>query len=133
MPPAFHTVHRANLIALLAVMGLAASAAPAQTSPAFGPLGASTVATAQGDMPITDYLGLLRQIAPSAEQGARTYIAAVQLRCGRAPTTAELRQAISEGEGHPALMGLMRAAQLQDKAARDRLVAQVPCPSGAGR
>ena len=48
MPPAFHTVHRANLIALLAVMGLAASAAPAQTSPAFGPLGASTVATAGG-------------------------------------------------------------------------------------
>lgn len=133
MPPAIRTVRRARLAALLAAIGLAASAAPAQTSPAFGPLVASAAPAAQDEMPIADYLGLLRQIAPSAEQGARTYIAAVQLRCGRAPTTAELRQAISEGDGHPALMGLIRAAHLQDKAARDRLAAQVPCPRGAGR
>lgn len=133
MPPAIRTVRRAKLAALIAVTGLAANAAPAQTSPAFGPLGASSAAAAQDDMPIADYLGLLRQIAPSAEEGARTYIAAVQLRCGRAPTTAELRQAIANGEGHPALMGLIRAAYLQDKAARDRLAALVPCPRGARR
>ena len=84
-------------------------------------------------MPLADYLGLLRQIAPAAEQGARTYLAAAQLRCGRAPTTTELRQALSEGDGHPALMGLIRAAHQQDKAARDRWIAQIPCPRGAAR
>ena len=61
--------------------------------------------------------------APAAESGARTYLAALRLRCGRALTTAELRQAVSEGEGNPALMGLIRAAHQKDSAARDRLVA----------
>ena len=92
----------------------------------------STAAPAD-DMPLADYLGLLRQIAPAAEQGARTYLAAAQLRCGRAPTTTELRQALSEGDGHPALMGLIRAAHQQNKAARDRWIAQIPCPRGAAR
>ncbi len=118
---------RAGLGLLLAILAAASNPARGQTSPAFGPLGTpSTAAPA-------DYLGLLRQIAPAAEQGARTYLAAAQLRCGRAPTTAELRQALSEGDGHPALMGLIRAAHQQDKAARDRWIAQIPCPRGAAR
>jgi hypothetical protein len=84
-------------------------------------------------MPLADYLGLLKQIAPAAESGARTYLGALQLRCGRTLTTAELRQAVSEGEGNPALMGLIRAAYQKDAAARDRLVAQLPCPRGGTR
>ena len=123
----------ASVALLLLVLTGTSDPAPAQTSPAFGPLGAPSAATPTDDMPLADYLGLLRQIAPAAEQGARTYLAAVQLRCGRAPSTAQLRQALSEGGGHPALMGLIRAAHQQDKAARERWIAQIPCPQGAAR
>ncbi|MBS0500486.1 MAG: hypothetical protein JSR74_09160 [Proteobacteria bacterium] len=121
------------LAAFLLGNALVAGIALAQTSPAFGPLSAAPSQDASGDMPLADYLGLLKQIAPSAESGARTYLAAMQLRCGRALTTAELRQAVSEGEGNPALMGLIRAAHQKDTAARDRLVAQLPCPRGGAR
>lgn len=112
---------------------LATGAALAQTSPAFGPLSSAPGQGMTSDMPLADYLGLLKQIAPAAESGARTYLAAMQLRCGRALTTAELRHAVSEGEGNPALMGLIRAAHQKDTAARDRLVAQIPCPRGGTR
>ncbi|ABM41725.1 conserved hypothetical protein [Acidovorax sp. JS42] len=121
------------LAALLLGHALAAGVAQAQTSPAFGPLSATPSQDASGDMPLADYLGLLKQIAPSAESGSRTYLAALRLRCGRILTTAELRQAVSEGEGNPALMGLIRAAHQKDTAARDRLVAQLPCPRGGTR
>lgn len=112
---------------------LIAGAALAQTSPAFGPLPPAPSQDASGDMPLADYLGLLKQIAPAAESGARTYVAAMQLRCGRALTTTELRQAVSEGEGNLALMGLIRAAHQKDTAARDRLISQLPCPRGGAR
>lgn len=121
------------LAALLLGHALAASIAQAQTNPAFGPLSATPGQDTSGDMPLADYLGLLKQIAPAAESGARTYLGALQLRCGRTLTTAELRQAASEGEGNPALMGLIRAAYQKDAAARDRLVAQLPCPRGGTR
>ena len=46
----------------------AALAAEAPTNPAFGPLAAESSASAvsgpPGDMPMADYLGLLKQIAP---------------------------------------------------------------------
>lgn len=122
-----------TLAALLLGHALAASIAQAQTNPAFGPLSATPGQDTSGDMPLADYLGLLKQIAPAAENGARTYLGALQLRCGRTLTTAELRQAVSEGEGNPALMGLIRAAHQKDTAARDRLVAQLPCPRGGTR
>lgn len=121
------------LAAFLLGHALASGIALAQTSPAFGPLSAAPSQDASGDMPLADYLGLLKQIAPAAESGARTYLAAMQLRCGRSLNTAELRQAVSEGEGNPALMGLIRAAHQKDTAARDRLVAQFPCPRGGTR
>lgn len=121
-----------SIILLVACM-LLARTAQAHTSPAFGPLATMQGQDALGDIPMADYLGLLKQIAPSAESGARTYLAAVRLRCGRMLTTAELRQAVSEGEGNPALMGLIRAAHQNDTAARARLVAQLPCPAGAPR
>lgn len=121
------------LAALLLGQALAADTALAQTNPAFGPLSAAPGQDTSGDMPLADYLGLLKQIAPAAESGARTYLGALRLRCGRRLTTAELRQAVSEGEGNPALMGLIRAAHQKDTAARDRLLAQLPCPRGGTR
>ena len=123
----------ASLGLLLAILAAASNPGRAQTSPAFGPVSTPSTAAPADDMPLADYLGLLRQIAPAAEQGARTYLAAAQLRCGRAPTTTELRQALSEGDGHPALLGLIRAAHQQNTAARDRWIAQIPCPRGAAR
>ena len=83
------------LAALLLGHALATGTALAQTSPAFGPLSAAPGQDISGDMPLADYLGLLKQIAPAAESGARTYLGALQLRCDRALTTAELRQALT--------------------------------------
>ena len=80
----------ASLGLLLAILAAASNPGRAQTSPAFGPVSTPSTAAPADDMPLADYLGLLRQIAPAAEQGARTYLAAAQLRCGRAPTTTEL-------------------------------------------
>lgn len=123
----------------LAMLGLVIAAGPlaAQTTPAFGPgtdeAVSATASTGTPDMPLADYLGLLQQIAPAAEAGARTYLAAVQLRCRKALTTAELRQSFAEGDGHPILMGLVRAAHQQDRAARDRWIAQVRCTPGRPR
>lgn len=115
---------------LLSVAGCAALLSPcvhAQTSPAFGPLPSASSQAAAQDIPMADYLALLRQIAPAAEDGARTYLAATRLRCGREPSTGELRRAMSEGDGDPALIALIRAAQGRDAAARARLLAQFSC------
>lgn len=112
----------ATLIALGAVM-----TAHAQTSPVRGPI------TGANDMPLSDYLGLLQQIAPAAAEGSRVYLAAYRLQCGRTLGTAELRQAIAKEGGDPILMGLIRATQEQDMAARARLVRQIRCPAGGPR
>jgi hypothetical protein len=114
-----------SLLALCTVAALSVSS-PAAQSPVRGPL-------PRDDMPLADYLGLLAQIAPAAQEGAQTYLNAFQQRCGRAPGTAELRRAMSEGDGDPVLMGLIRAAHLRDTAARDSLVQQLRCPAGAAR
>ena len=102
---------------------LTGSAVLAQTSPARGPLAAAE------DIPMADYLALLRQIAPAAEDGARQYLALMQLHCAQAPTTEVLRRAISREGGDPVLMGLIRASQQQDMGARQRLARQFQCPS----
>jgi hypothetical protein len=116
---------------LLATLGiLAAPAVRAQISPARGPL---PVSGPDGDMPLADYLALLRQIAPAAEEGARDYIAAFAQRCGRPLTMAALRRAMAEGDGDPVLMGLIRARHLQDAAARERLAGQIRCPAKEAR
>lgn len=117
---------------LFATLGiLAGQAARAQTSPARGPLPAS--APDGDDMPLTDYLALLRRIAPAAEEGAQDYLAAFAQRCGRPLTTAALRRAMAEGDGDPVLMGLIRAHHLEDAAARERLAAQIRCPAKGAR
>jgi len=121
---------------LLSVAACAALLMPtvrAQTSPAFGPLPAASGPVAADDIPMADYLALLRQIAPAAEDGARTYVAATRLRCGRDPSTGELRRAMSQGDGDPVLIGLIRAAQARDAAARARLLAQFRCAPEIGR
>ena len=84
-------------------------------------------------MPLADYLGLLRQIAPAAETGARDYLAAFARRCGRALTPAELRRAMADGDGDPVLMALIRANHLGDTAGREQLAGQIHCPGKAAR
>jgi hypothetical protein len=57
---------------LLVCHALAVGTVAAQTSPAFGPLPEGSAPSSAGEMPLGDYLGLLRQISPAAESGART-------------------------------------------------------------
>lgn len=118
-------VATAILAALIALVSF--SSAQAQTSPARGPI------SADGDMPMADYLALLQQIAPVAADGAKVYLGAYRLQCGRTLTTVELRHALSREGGDPVLMGLIRASQQQDLAARSQLVRQIRCPAGGAR
>ena len=121
------------VITALVLAWLGDDPAQAQTSPAFGLPVSASQSSAPDQMPLADYLGLLQKISPAAETGARTYLAAVQLRCGRVLGTPDLRRALSDGEGDPLLLGLIRAAHLQDGAARQRLIAEMRCPQGAPR
>ena len=114
-----------GLVAALATLG--GSAALAQTSPARGALQGTD------DVPLADYLGLLQQIAPAAEEGANAYLLAFKQRCGRVMRTAELRRAMAQGEGDPALMGLIRASHLHDAAARDQWIKKLRCPGKEAR
>ena len=99
-----------------------ASAAPASAPP-----------IAADDMPMADYLGLLARIAPAAEEGARHYLLAFQHRCGRPLATADLRRAMSDGDGDPVLMAMIRASDLRDTAALTRLGPSVACERRAAR
>jgi hypothetical protein len=55
---------------LLALLGLLTQpAARGQSSPARGPIHGTPTTPGINDMPLADYLGLLRQIAPAAEAG----------------------------------------------------------------
>ncbi len=114
-----------GLVTALATLG--GSAALAQTSAARGALQSTD------DVPLADYLGLLQQIAPAAEEGAKTYLAAFKHRCGRDMRTAELRRAMTQGEGDPVLMGLIRASHLRDGAARDQWTKKLRCPGNEAR
>ncbi len=89
--------------------------------------------TTADDMPMADYLGLLAQIAPAAEQGARAYLQAFRQRCGRQLSTAELRRAMSGGDGDPVLMAMIRASHQRDTGALAQLEARVVCERGASR
>lgn len=111
---------------------------PHRTALAFVALLAAVATSANGqpltseEMPVEDYLGLLRQIAPAAETGARTYVAAHAARCGHPLSTAALRRAVAEGQGDPTLMEMIRAAQVKDQAAMKRLTHAVTCqPRGS--
>ena len=84
-------------------------------------------------MPMADYLGLLGQIAPAAEEGARAYLLAFQQRCGQPLSTADLRRAMADGDGDPVLMAMIRASHLRDTVALTRLGPSVACDRGAAR
>lgn len=112
----------------LALLGLLTQpTARGQSSPARGPIQGTPTAPRNNDMPLADFLGLLRQIAPAAEAGAKDYLAAFERRCGRTLTTAELRHATSAGSGDPVLMGLIRANHLRDTTAREQLAGKIRC------
>ena len=115
----------AVLSALIAL--LAFSSAQAQTSPARGAI------TAEGDMPMADFLALLQQIAPAAAEGAKVYLGAFRVQCGRTLSTAELRHALAREGGDPVLIGLIRVSQQQDLAARNQLVREIRCQGGGAR
>ena len=121
----------AAMIAFALCMVPASTAVVGQTSPARGPV--SNQQAGADEMPLDDYLGLLQQIAPAAETGARRYLAVFQQRCGRTMRTSELRRAIADGEGDPALMGFIHAAQTQDVAAETRWAQLLRCPNGRPR
>ena len=106
----------------LVIAGVSAGAAPASAPP-----------IAAEDMPMADYLGLLARIAPAAEEGARHYLLAFQQRCGRPLATADLRRAMSDGDGDPVLMAMIRASHLRDATALTRLGPSVACDRGAAR
>jgi acetyl-CoA acetyltransferase len=97
----------------------------AQTSPARGQ--AEQPVPASEEQRLADYLALLHQIAPAAEAAARTYLAAMRLKCGLSLDTSALRQAMAREGGDPILMGLIRAASTHDSMQRHRLVAQLDC------
>ena len=131
-PPGIARFIRFNLLVVIAVLAAlvalgTVATAHAQTSPALGPIHAGS------DMPMADFLGLLQQIAPAAAEGAKVYLGAYRLQCGRTLTTAELRQAISNEGGDPVLMGLIRAAQAQNIEQRAQLVRQIRCTAGGMR
>jgi hypothetical protein len=104
----------------MTIAGLAASAANAD-------------APSAEHMPLADYLGLLAQIAPAAEQGAKAYLQAFRQRCGRALSTADLRRAMADGEGEPVLMAMIRASHLGDTAALSQLGSRIACERQAAR
>lgn len=79
------------------------------------------------DIPMADYLGLLAQIAPAARDGAEAYLQAVQRQCRINLSSAQLRRAMSEGEGDPVLMGMIRASQLRDAKAIVELGQRLDC------
>ena len=110
-----------SLATLAAVIGLPPSTAIAQ------PAAASPAAPIADDMPLADYLALLAQIAPAALEGAQAYLHSFQQRCGRSLRAAELRRAMSDGNGDPVLMGMIRASQLRDANGLAQLGQRVVC------
>lgn len=79
------------------------------------------------DIPMANYLALLAQIAPAARDGAEAYLQAVQRQCRINLSSAQLRRAMSEGEGDPVLMGMIRASQLRDAKAIVELGQRMDC------
>ena len=109
------------LATMAAVIGPPTSISVAQ------PTSSTPAALLADDMPLADYLALLAQIAPAARDGAQAYLQAVQQRCGRSVRTAELRRAMSDGDGDPVLMAMIRASQLRDANGLAQLGQHVTC------
>ena len=124
-------MRNALIVAALALAtGLMANGSSAQTASGITPAAAD-------DVPMDDYLGLLAQISAAAREGAQGYLQAYQRRCGRALTTQELRRAVSDGDGDPVLMGMIRANHPSQQAQRDitlqQLSQRIRCDQRSGR
>ena len=98
-----------------------------------GPATAAGVEAIADDMPMPDYLGLLGQISPAAQRGAQAYLLAFERRCGRPLRTAQLRQAMADGDGDPVLMAMIRASHLRDTSALGPLGQRIRCEQGPAR
>lgn len=90
----------------------------AQAQPASSP---------SAEIPMADYLALIERIAPAARRGAEAYLQAVQRHCRRTLSSTQLRRAMSEGNGDPVLMGMIRASQLQDAKTVAELSRRIDC------
>ena len=133
MPRPLFTLALFSLLAFSCAWAQPPLVGAALPSPPDSPPVAQGTQISDNYMPLADYLGLLRQIAPAAETGARDYLAAFARRCGRPLTPAELRRAMADGEGDPVLMALIRANHLGDTAGREQLAGQIHCPGKAAR
>ena len=119
--------HKVRLAARTLASGMVIAVASTGAAPV------NTPAAAADDMPMADYLGLLAQIAPAAEDGAKAYLLAFQRRCGRQMSTPDLRRAMSDGDGDPVLMAMIRASHLRDKGALAQLGSRVACERRASQ
>ena len=119
--------HKVRLTARTLASGMVIAVASAGAAPA------NTPAAAADDVPMADYLGLLAQIAPAAEDGAKAYLLAFQRRCGRQMSTPDLRRAMSDGDGDPVLMAMIRASHLRDTGALAQLGSRVACERRASQ
>ncbi|MBN8461927.1 MAG: hypothetical protein J0M00_03630 [Burkholderiales bacterium] len=120
-------IHKVHGAARTLAGGMVIAAASAGAAPA------NTPAAAADDVPMADYLGLLAQIAPAAEDGAKAYLLAFQRRCGRHMSTPDLRRAMSDGDGDPVLMAMIRASHLRDTGALAQLGSRVACERRASQ
>lgn len=82
------------------------------------------------DVRLDEYLLTLERIMPSARDGAEAYMTAFERKCKRPMRTIELRTAVSEGNGDPILMAMIRAAHYKDLSVLASLATSVPCPAG---
>ncbi len=119
--------HKVRLAARTLASGMVIAVASTGAAPV------NTPAAAADDMPMADYLGLLAQIAPAAEDGAKAYLLAFQRRCGRQMSTPDLRRAMSDGDGDPVLMAMIRASHLRDTGALAQLGSRVACERRASQ
>jgi len=114
-----------TIVAAVLIQATAMSSAQQAPTPSSMPV--------RDDMPLTDYLGLLAQISPAAHDGAQAYLQSFQQRCKRPMKAAALRRAMSEGDGDPVLMGMIRASHLRDAAGLAQLGQRVVCDQRGGR
>lgn len=110
-----------RLALIAAAVGASASTATA------GAAATPSVEAIADDMPMPDYLGLLGHISPAAQRGAQAYLLAFERRCGRPLRTAQLRQAMADGDGDPILMAMIRASHLRDTSALGPLGQRIRC------
>lgn len=117
-------MRHANIIVSLTALMVSAAGGGLQAQP-HATASVRVATPTPDDMPMQDYLGLLAQISPAARDGAQAYLQAFQQRCGRTLTTMALRAAISQGDGDPILMGMVRASHPSQEAQRDTTLKQL--------